>query len=89
MPIKYTDCPTCGAKCRIVPSQKEIRIDALTDYDKDKIVEEAMRTIEALNILNANSSLTEFLDSISSDDLFKYLIRRIKGINPIRYSDLM
>lgn len=85
--MKYTNCPTCGSLCKLVPQppKEPIRLDVVTDYDKDKIFLLATREVNT-----HQKNLEQFLDSIPLDDLYNYLMIRVKFPNgrPISWSDL-
>lgn len=86
--MKYTNCPTCGSLCIYVPQppKEAIRIDVVTDHEKDRMFYDAVRIEEA-----NNKTLEEFLDSVPFDSLWQYIRQRIlwpKG-RPIKFSDIM
>lgn len=85
--MRYTNCPTCGSLCKLIPQppKEPIHIVAVDNFDKDRLV------IDAQNLIDFNNKqLQEILDLVPFDTLWNYCITRIRfpSGKPISWSDI-
>lgn len=71
--MRYINCPTCGALCRHVPNQDSVRIDVITDHDKDRMFLDAAKAVDL-----QNSSMDEILEQIGPDFVLRWITNRLR-----------
>lgn len=85
--MNYTNCPTCGSLCKLIPQppKEAIHIVAVDNFEKDRLVLDAKELIDL-----HNKDLREILDGVPFNTLWNYCLERIRFPNgrPISWTDI-
>lgn len=90
MSKKYINCPTCGSICKPIPQppKEPIYLVTMDDFDRNNLIREASKNDLLMELVNNNGSLRQILDAIPFNELWRYIKARIRGFDPICWSDL-